>query len=108
MSACFFVIGLIIVHNRLHTWRMLLVLGWFWGGMTALAVFTIPVSTYAYRLFVILPVVLLIVAVGIDWVAELLRQPRATTSSIVVVVVLIAFTNIRIYQTQLADVSLWW
>ncbi|MFM7679515.1 MAG: hypothetical protein ACKO83_11765, partial [Roseiflexaceae bacterium] len=35
LSAEFFLIGLVIIHNRLHTWRMLLVLGWFWGGMTA-------------------------------------------------------------------------
>ena len=57
VSAGLFLVGLVLVHNRLHTRRMLLVLGWFWGGVTALAVFTIPFSTYHYRLLVVLPVV---------------------------------------------------
>ena len=97
VSAVFFLIGLVIIHNRLHTWRMLLVLGWFWGGMTALAVFTIPVSTYPYRLLVVVPVVILIAAIAIDWIVDWMRMPRVSYFSIGVLVVIIAFLNIDIY-----------
>lgn len=102
LSAIFFLTGLVIVHNRMHTWRMLMVLGWFWGGMTALAVFTIPVSTYPYRLLVILPVVILIAAIAIDWVVEFMRMPRISLVVIGIVVTVIAFLNVDIYWVKFA------
>jgi uncharacterized membrane protein len=102
LSAIFFLIGLVIIHNRMHTWRMLMVLGWFWGGMTALAVFTIPVSTYPYRLLVILPVVILIAAIAIDWVVEFMRMPRISLGVIGVVVAVIVFLNVDIYWVKFA------
>lgn len=104
VSAVFFFIGLVLVHNKLHTPRMLMLLGWFWGGMSALAVFTIPVSTYPYRLLVILPIVLTIVALGIDWLATFMRVPRYAQVAVAVVVGVIAFLNVSIYHTELATV----
>ncbi len=110
VSAVLFVIGLVLVHNRLHTRRMLLVLGWFWGGVTALAVFTIPLSTYHYRLLVVLPVVYVCVAVALEWGAGLIERllPRIglTGANVLLGLVLagISWQNHAIYQTQLATV----
>lgn len=110
VAAVLFVIGLVLVHNRLHTRRMLLVLGWFWGGVTALAVFTIPLSTYHYRLLVVLPVVYVFVAVALEWGAGLLERllPRVglTGANVLLGLVLagISWQNHAIYQTQLATV----
>jgi hypothetical protein len=107
VSAVLFVIGLVLVHNRLHTRRMLLVLGWFWGGVTALAVFTIPLSTYHYRLLVVLPVAYVCVAIALEWGAGLLEQrlPRIGVNLFLGVILAgISWQNYAIYQTQLATV----
>jgi 4-amino-4-deoxy-L-arabinose transferase-like glycosyltransferase len=110
VSAVLFVIGLVLVHNRMHTRRMLLVLGWFWGGVTALAVFTIPLSTYHYRLLVVLPVVYVLVAVALEWGAGLLERLIPHIGAIGVNVLLglvlvgISWQNHAIYRTELATV----
>jgi hypothetical protein len=107
VSAVLFVIGLLLVHNRLHTRRMLLVLGWFWGGVTALAVFTIPFSTYHYRLLVVLPVVYVCVAIALERGAGLLERklPRIGVNLFLGVILAgISWQNYAIYQTELATV----
>ena len=107
VSAVLFVIGLVLVHNRLHTRRMLLVLGWFWGGVTALAVFTIPLSTYHYRLLVVLPVVYVCVAIALERGAGLLERklPRIGVNLLLGVILAgISWQNHAIYQTKLATV----
>jgi hypothetical protein len=90
VSAGLFLIGLVIVHNRVHTRRMLLLLGWFWGGVSALAVFTIPFSTYHYRLLVVLPVVYICVALALEWGASLLARvlPRIGVNVCVIVILM--------------------
>jgi hypothetical protein len=57
----------------LKTWnrRIVMLNGWFWGGIVALGVLTIPPSSYHYRLIVVLPVVCIFAALFADW---LLRQ----------------------------------
>lgn len=97
-------IGAILVHNRLHTPRGLVVLGWFWGGVTALAVFTLPISTYHYRLFVIVPVLALFIALGIDAVYRVLERYSRIGAQLLVVaiVVVLAYVNIDIYINRLA------
>lgn len=107
VSAGLFVVGLIMVHNRLHTQRMLMVLGWFWGGVTALAVFTIPFSTYHYRLLVVLPVAYVCVAIAFEWIAGLLEQKLTrTTVNVLLVLILAGITwqNHTIYRSELATV----
>jgi hypothetical protein len=107
VSAGLFVIGLVLVHNRLHTRRMLLVLGWFWGGVTALAVFTIPFSTYHYRLVVVLPVAYVCVAIALEWGAGLIERKFSRIGVNVLLGVILAgisWQNYAIYQTELATV----
>ncbi len=104
ISAVLFIIGLVYAHIRLYERGMVMLLGWFWGGMTALAVFTIPISTYPYRLLVIVPVVIVLVALAIERIAGFIRLPRIRNTMVVVVVVCIALINIEIYRSQLATV----
>lgn len=107
LTAVVFAVGLVLVHNLMHTRRMLLLLGWFWGGVTALAVMTIPLSTYHYRLLVVLPVVYLIVAYVYVWVIELVSATssrRGAWTIIGMVLVVFAMQNMRIYQEQLVSV----
>ena len=104
-SALLFGIGVVIVHRHIRTRRSLLILGWFWGGMTALAVFTLPVSTYHYRLFVIVPVLMVFCAIGLDWLWSLVarRVPQRVAMVLVsVLVVTIGIINVHVYVTRLA------
>ena len=107
VSAVFFVIGMVIVHWQMRTRRMLLLLGWFWGGVTALAVLTIPISTYHYRLFAVVPVVYVIVAYTYDLLLRHIDVRFGATASRMVMGVLLlyfAIQNVQIYRTQLAGV----
>lgn len=70
VSRVFWGIGLILVLLRTWNRRMVMLNGWFWGGVVALAVITIPPSTYHYRLLVVFPVACIFVGIAIDWVLE--------------------------------------
>ncbi|MFM2032167.1 MAG: hypothetical protein RLZZ297_932, partial [Chloroflexota bacterium] len=98
-------IGAVIVHNKVHTPRGILLLGWFWGGVTALAVFTLPISTYHYRLFVIVPMLMIFCALGLDAVYRLVVRFGSTRSAAgvaAVVLVVVAALNVDIYVNRLA------
>ncbi len=105
VTAILFVIGTAIVHNRIHTRRSMLVLGWFWGGVTALAVYTLPISSYHYRLFVIVPVLMLQAAIGLSWVWDRLLAvlpKRVVQVSVAVVLGAIIAINSEVYVNRLA------
>lgn len=107
LSAILFVGGMILLHLQLSQRRTLLLLGWFWGGVTALAVLTIPISTYHYRLFAVVPVVYLIVAYTYDALMRVIERAFGTTVTRVVLVMSMmyfAIHNVQIYRTQLAEV----
>ena len=98
-------IGAVLLHNRLHTPRSIMLLGWFWGGVTALAVFTLPISTYHYRLFVIVPVLAIAMALGADAVYRVLTKfttGRIAHGVLGVVFAVVAYTNTDIYVQRLA------
>ncbi len=105
VSAVLFGIGTVIVHFKIRTRRGMLVLGWFWGGITALAVFTLPISSYHYRLFVIVPVLVLQIAIGLEWIWGRLERrvpTRVALAMICVVVGIIAPINTEIYVNRMA------
>ncbi len=107
VSAMLFGIGLFLVHNLLHTRRMMMLLGWFWGGVTALAVFTVPLSTYHYRLLVVLPVVYIMVAYTYDWLIERAQKQMGKVQIWLIVGVFLSMfviQNTRVYQQQLVQV----
>ncbi|MFZ9858368.1 MAG: hypothetical protein ACO3F2_08575 [Roseiflexaceae bacterium] len=107
VSAVVFVIGMGLVHWQMRQRRMLLLLGWFWGGVTALAVLTIPISTYHYRLFAVVPVVYLIVAYTYDVVLKRIDTRFGVTASRIIIGLILMFfaiQNVQIYRTQLVDV----
>jgi hypothetical protein len=105
ITAALFLIGTAIVHNHIHTRRSMLVLGWFWGGITALAVYTIPISSYHYRLFVIVPVLMLQAAIGLSWLWDRLIEvlPKRVVHVIVAgIVAAILVINSEVYVNRLA------
>lgn len=59
-------VGLLLALIRTWNRRMVLLNGWFWGGVVALALMTVPPSTYHYRLLVVLPAACLFVGLAVD------------------------------------------
>jgi hypothetical protein len=107
VSAVVFVIGMGIVHWQMRTRKMLMLLGWFWGGVTALAVLTIPISAYHYRLFAVVPVVYLIIAYTYDlFLRQIDAKFGVTVSRVLIALMLMFFAiqNIQIYRTQFVQV----
>ena len=107
ISAVLFVVGMVLVHFQFRSRRMLLLLGWFWGGVTALAILTVPISTYHYRLFAVVPVVYILIAYTYDVILTKLSPIVGTRSMNVIlacIVILFALQNVAIYRTQLAHV----
>jgi hypothetical protein len=107
LSAVVFVLGMILVHWQMRMRKMLLLLGWFWGGVTALAVLTIPISAYHYRLFAVVPVVYLIIAYTYDVMLQRIDTRFGQNISRVIIGLVLTFfaiQNIQIYRTQLAEV----
>lgn len=74
VSRVFWGIGLFLVLFRTWDRRMVMLNGWFWGGVVALAIITIPPSTYHYRLLVVFPVACIFVGIAIDWVIDNIKQ----------------------------------
>lgn len=74
ISRPFWMIGLVIALIRTWNPRYVIINGWFWGGVFAMGVTTIPPSTYHYRLLVVLPVAYVLVAIAIDWALTQLQE----------------------------------
>lgn len=74
VSRVFWGIGLFLALIRTWNTRIVLLNGWFWGGLVALGIVTIPPSTYHYRLLVVFPVACIFVGMAIDWVIENIEQ----------------------------------
>ncbi|HMO58533.1 MAG TPA: glycosyltransferase family 39 protein [Roseiflexaceae bacterium] len=64
------VLALALTWNR----RIVMLNGWFWGGIVALGVLTVPVSAYHYRLLVVLPVVCMFAGLFVDWLLRRFEQ----------------------------------
>lgn len=110
ISAAIFLIGALVVHWQMRHRKMLLLLGWFWGGVTALAVLTVPISTYHYRLFAIVPVVYLIIAyaydLGLRWIDKQIGV-KAGRIILLIMLLMFAINNLHIYQTRFVQVCLY-
>ncbi len=107
LSAIVFVVGLVALHLQLKKRSTLLLLGWFWGGITALAILTIPISTYHYRLFAVVPVVYLIIANTYEAIWKRIDAKLGRDVSTILMVLMLVFyamQNLWIYRTQLAEV----
>lgn len=76
ISRGFWAIGLLL--SLLRTWdrRFLLLNGWFWGGVVALGIVTVPPSTYSYRMLVVLPAACMFVGLAVDSLLKLVERGR--------------------------------
>jgi 4-amino-4-deoxy-L-arabinose transferase-like glycosyltransferase len=66
LSGVLWMIGLPLALWRARSRHMLVLNGWFWGGVVALGVVTIPPSTYHYRLLVVLPAAAILIGLAAD------------------------------------------
>jgi hypothetical protein len=115
VTGVLWVIGLALALWRTRSPRMLLLNGWFWGGVVALGVVTIPPSTYHYRLLVVLPAACILAALALEtacnWLARLplvatLQHPYARDvgiGTLVVLILIIGRLNFATYYETFAS-----
>ena len=71
ISGALFLIGLGIVLWRVRSSNFLLLNGYLWGITVAIGVFAIPPSADSYRMLIVLPAAVIMVAIGLDQILEL-------------------------------------
>jgi hypothetical protein len=71
ISTIFFLVGLGIAILLIKKRGMLLLNGYFWAPTLAIGIFSIPPSADSYRMLMVLPPALLMVALGIDQILEM-------------------------------------
>jgi hypothetical protein len=104
-------LGLLLTLSRPWDRRMLVLNGWFWGGVVALGITTIPPSTYHYRLLVVLPAACIMVGLATDWllrqlarVSPTLPHPRRWAGALIGVLMLtVAYLNLTTYYGTFAS-----
>ncbi len=71
-AAMFFMIGIGLILFKLRSPGILLLNGYFWAFTVAVGVFSIPPSADSYRMLIVLPAAMIIIAIAIDKVWEIL------------------------------------
>jgi hypothetical protein len=102
VTAVLFVVGTFLALRRTRDPKILLLNGWFWSGVVAVSIFAIPPSADAYRLFMVLPAMCVLAALGwahITSLAERLAfvQRRTVVAWSVVMVLFVAGLNLKTY-----------
>jgi hypothetical protein len=105
------VLGLLLTLRCPWERRLLVLNGWFWGGVVALGITTIPPSTYHYRLLVVLPAACIMVGLAVDFllhqlarlVPALPHQDRWAAATVGVLVIAMAYLNLTTYYGTFAS-----
>jgi predicted membrane-bound mannosyltransferase len=102
ITANLFIVGVFMAFRRVRNPRILLLNSWFWFGVLAIAIFTIPPEADSYRLLMILPAIYILAALGwahITSLAERLAQAnwRMVASWSVILIVLVTALNLKTY-----------
>jgi 4-amino-4-deoxy-L-arabinose transferase-like glycosyltransferase len=70
VSSSLFLVGLAVALWRTRKQGDLLLNGYFWGGVVAIGMFSIPPSADSYRVLISLPAALIMLAIGLDYLIE--------------------------------------
>ena len=114
ISRYVWIVGVVVLLLRVWDRRRVVINGWFWGGVVALAVMTIPPSTYHYRLLVVLPVVCAMVGYvvdlglrGVAWVAPRLGAKIVNSLLLVPLLGGMLWLNLTTYWTFATSCQFW-
>ena len=76
LTGIFWTFGLALALWQTFNRRVIVLNGWFWGGVVALGVTTVPPSTYHYRLLVVLPAAMIMAAHACDTLLRRVERER--------------------------------
>lgn len=102
ITALLFVVGAFLALRRTRDPKILLLNGWFWSGMVAVSLLAIPPTADSYRLFMVVPAMCVLAALGwahITSLAERLAKVELRTLGVwtAVMVLLVAGANLKTY-----------
>jgi hypothetical protein len=103
-----------VVLALVKTWdrRMVMINGWFWGGIVTLAVMTVPPGTYHYRLVPVLPAACMMAGAFLDWLLKIGMQGISANSRryyawsaalIGPLLLVVAYQNLHLYYGEFAN-----
>jgi dolichyl-phosphate-mannose--protein O-mannosyl transferase len=99
ISALLFLLGLGIVFWKTRSPGFLMLNGHFWSGVLAIALFSLPASADSYRLLIVLPVVFIIAAIGLDYVLDMLGLGWSRARPAYVAITSIVLLSLVIFNT---------
>jgi hypothetical protein len=102
VTGLLFAVGAFLALRRTRDPKILLLNGWLWSGIVAIGIFAIPPAADSYRLFMVLPAMCVVAALGwahITSLAERLAhiQHRTVLTWSVVLILLVAALNLKTY-----------
>lgn len=102
VTGLLFIVGAFLALRRTRDPKILLLNGWLWSGVVAISIFAIPPAADSYRLFMVLPAMCVMAALGwahITSLAERLGriQHRTVVVWSVVLILLVAVVNLKTY-----------
>lgn len=102
ITGLLFVVGAFLALRRTRDPKILLLNGWLWSGIVAISIFAIPPAADSYRLFMILPAMCVMAALGwahITSLAERLANIQRQSIVIwsVILILLVAGLNLKTY-----------
>lgn len=98
VSGILFLFGLIYALLHLRRTPMLILNIWFWGGISAISIFTLDLFSAGYRLLFVFPPICIFIGIGLDRLLDMLHLPKQVAiRATVVVAVLISTINLYAY-----------
>ncbi len=99
ISAVLFLLGLALVFWKTRSPGFLLLNGHFWSGILAIAIFSLPASADSYRVLIVLPTVLIMAAIGLDYILTILGLGWESSRKMYVGVAAVIIASIMIFNT---------
>lgn len=99
ISAVLFLVGMALVFWKTRSSGFLLLNGHFWSGILAIAIFSLPASADTYRVLIVLPTVMIMAAIGLDYLLELLGLGWGSARKKYIGLSTIIITSILVFNT---------
>jgi hypothetical protein len=105
ITSILFIVGAFLAIRRTRDPKILLLNGWFWSGVVSIAFFAIPPSADSYRLFMVLPAMCVLAALGWAHITSLAKrlanvQQKTIVAWTVVLILLVAAINLKTYYVD--------
>jgi hypothetical protein len=98
ISAVLFLLGLGILLWKTNSPGFLLLNGQFWSGVLAIALFSLPASADSYRLLIVLPTAVIMMAVALDYILGIQGVAWSQARGSYITIVTVALASLLVFN----------